>query len=87
MRKRSDSDQEFEQDEDLIMDQNPAAGLLDGFESAQNITVVKLDILESGLLLVSSIGSDEFSKYVVGSKLKEDLEDLMKKLSEDLSQA
>ena len=48
--------------------------------------MIELNAIEPGLLLVSSIRSDEFSKYVIGPDLKQDLDDLMKLLDGDLSQ-
>ena len=47
--------------------------------------MIILDSIEPGLLLVSSIGSDEFSKYVSGPDSNVDLQALMKSLDQDLS--
>ena len=86
MQKRNDSDQSEEQDEELIMEKIPEASLLDDLELVKNCWVIELNAIEPGLLLISSIRSDEFSKYVIGPDLKQDLDDLMKLLDGDLSQ-
>ena len=74
-----------EQDDDLFMDQESDLSSLVDSESTAGTWMIKLDSIEPGLLLVSSIGSDEFSKYVSGPDLYVDLQALMKSLDQDLS--
>ena len=74
-----------EQDDDLFMDQESDLSSLVGSESKAGTWVIKLDSIEPGLYLVSSIWFDEFSKYVSGLDLNIDLLALMKSLDQDLS--
>ena len=59
-----------EQDDDLFMDHESDLSSLVDSESTAGTWVIKLDSIEPGLLLISSIGSDEFSKYFSRPELK-----------------
>ena len=86
MQKRNDLDQTEEQDEELIIEQISKSSQLDDVELIKDGFIIELDAIERGLLLLSSIGSDEFSKYIIGSDFKTSLEDHLKWLESNLSQ-
>ena len=80
-----DSECKSDLDDEMIMDQsfelNPSYSVQPTFDP----WVISLDEIESGMMHVSSIWSEEYLKYVTGSKFKEDLKDMVKTLDGDLS--
>ena len=81
-----DSDDISVTEEDMIIDQLLELNPPDSTEAKIDIWVINLDEIEPGMMLISSIQSEEFLEYAAGSKFKEDLHDLVKMFEEDQSQ-
>ena len=80
-----DSECKSDLDDEMIMDQSFELNPSYSVQPTSDPWVISLDEIESGTMLVSSIWSEEYFKYVTGSKFKEDLEDMIKTLEGDLS--
>ena len=80
-----DSECKSDLDDEMIMDQSFELNPSYSVQPTSDPWVISLDKIESGMMLVSSIWSEEYLKYVTRSKFKEDLEDMVKTLDGDLS--
>ena len=75
-----ESDEDYEMAMDQTIRQHQLLNAEDSFEP----WIINLNKIEPGMMLVSSLGSDKFLKYVAGPKLIEELQSLMKLLEGDL---
>ena len=73
-----------DQDSELIMMQDINLDPLSLAEVTPASWIIDLNEIETGMIFVSSNGSDGFVKYMTGSSLAEDLQDMTKKLEGDL---
>ena len=73
-----------DQDSELIMMKDINLDPLSLVEVTPASWIIYLNEIETGMIFVSSNGSDGFVKYMTGSSLAEDLQDMTKKLEEDL---
>ena len=80
-----DSECKSDLDDEMIMDQSFELNPSYSVQPTSDPWVISLDEIESGMMLVSSIWSEEYLKCVTGSKFKEDLKDMVKTLDGDLS--
>ena len=75
-----ESDEDYEMAMDQTIRQHQLLKAEDSFEP----WIINLNKIEPWMMLVSSLGSDKFLKYVTGPKLIEELQSLMKLLEGDL---
>ena len=75
-----ESDEDYEMAMDQTIRQHQLLKAEDSFEP----WIINLNKIEPGMMLVSSLGSDKFLKYVTGPKLIEELQSLVKLLEGNL---
>ena len=73
-----------DQDSELIMMQDINLDPLGLVDITPASWIIDLNEIETGMIFVSSNESDGFVKYMTGSSLAEDLQDMTKKLEGDL---
>ena len=69
----------------MIIDQSFELNPSYSIQPTSDPWVISLYEIESGIMFASFIWSEEYLKFVVGSKFKEDLKDMVKNLDGELS--